>query len=414
MPPLSAPSDAVREPSSMTPRERRTSISLAAIFALRMFGLFLVLPVFAVHARELPGGDDPLLVGLALGVYGLTQALLQLPLGIASDRIGRKPVIVGGLLVFALGSFIAAIDDTVVTVIIGRALQGAGAVSAAVSAMVADGTRDSQRTKAMAMIGGSIAVSFLLSLVLAPLLHPRIGMTGIFVLTGVSALLAIAVLLWVVPSGSAPGAHEGERSPAPVAWSIVLFDRDLLRLNFGIFALHAAQIAMFVVVPAALIEQAGLPLGRHWQVYLVVMLVSLALMMPPLLWAERRGRLKSLFLAAIGLLALVQLGLMAQPASLSLLAVLLTAFFAGFNTLEAGLPSLISRLAPAGARGAAMGVYNTSQSLGLFAGGALGGWLAAHGGGVAVHALCGILMVAWWLVTRGQTRWPAAGGRVEN
>ena len=398
----------------MTPRERRTSISLAAIFALRMFGLFLVLPVFAVHARELPGGDDPLLVGLALGVYGLTQALLQLPLGVASDRLGRRPVIVGGLLVFALGSFIAAIDDSVVTVIIGRALQGAGAVSAAVSAMVADGTRDSQRTKAMAMIGGSIAVSFLLSLVLGPLLHPRVGMTGIFVLTGVSALLAIAILLWVVPSGSAPGAHEGERSPLPVTWTTVLFDRDLLRLNFGIFALHAAQIAMFVVVPAALIEQAGLPLGRHWQVYLVVTLVSLALMMPPLMWAERRGRLKSLFLAAIGLLALVQLGLMAQPASLGLLAVLLTAFFAGFNTLEAGLPSLISRLAPAGARGAAMGVYNTSQSLGLFAGGALGGWLAARGGGVAVHALCGILMVAWWIVTRGQTRWPTAGGRVEN
>jgi MFS family permease len=399
----------------MTPRERRTSISLAAIFALRMFGLFLVLPVFAIHARKLPGGDDPLLVGLALGVYGLTQALLQLPLGIASDRVGRKPVIVGGLLVFALGSFVAAIDDTVVTVIVGRALQGAGAVSAAVSAMVADGTRDSQRTKAMAMIGGSIAVSFLLSLVLGPLLHPRIGMTGIFVLTGVLALLAIAILLWAVPSGAAAAAHEGERTPtAPVAWSTVLLDRDLLRLNFGIFALHAAQIAMFVVVPAALIEQAGLPLERHWQVYLVVTLVSFALMMPPLLWAERRGRLKSLFLAAIGLLALVQLGLMTQPASLGLLAVLLTAFFAGFNTLEAGLPSLISRLAPAGARGAAMGVYNTSQSLGLFAGGALGGWLAARGGGVAVHALCGILMVAWWIVTRGQTRWPVAGGRVEN
>jgi MFS family permease len=406
---MQVPSAASRAPElpRMTPRELRASISLALLFALRMLGLFLILPVFAVHARSLPGGDDALLVGLALGGYALTQGILQIPFGIASDRFGRKPVIVFGLLLFALGSLIAATAGDMTTVIIGRLLQGMGAISAAVTASIADHTRDSQRTKAMAMVGVSIGVTFAVSLAVAPLLYGVIGMGGIFGLTGILALLGILVVwLWV------PELESG-RPAVPVGqpqtrFAQVLRDTELMRLNAGVFALHLAQMAMFVVLPVWMVERLDLPLVEHWKVYLPVVVLSFALMMPPLTWGERRGRLRPVFLASILLVMLVQVGYAMQPASLLPFALLLLVYFWAFNVLEASLPSLASRLAPADARGAALGVYNTTQALGLFAGGALGGLVYQHFGGAAVFSGCALLMLAWLLVAAGARRWPLA------
>jgi MFS family permease len=398
----------------MTRFELRASASLAAVFALRMLGLFLILPVFAVHARGLPGGENAMLVGLALGVYGLTQAMLQLPFGMASDRFGRKPVIIAGLLVFAVGSFVAAAADTVWLAIVGRALQGAGAISAAVTALIADATRESQRTKAMAMVGGSIGVTFALSLVLAPLLYGAIGMGGIFALTGVLALGAIAVVRWVTPESPPilPGSHgdplAGRETGAAsrTTFAAVALEPDLLRLNLGIFVLHAVQMAMFVVVPAWLVERAGLALDAHWKLYLPVVLLSFALMVPPMIAAERRGRLRGVFVGAVALLLGVQLLFALSPVGLVALAGLLLAFFAAFNVLEASLPSLVSRLAPADAKGAALGIYNTTQSLGLFAGGLVGGVVQQHWGKPAVFVVCAALVAVWLAAALGHRRWP--------
>ena len=401
MPPGSPPD--TPDPRGMTRSELRASASLASIFALRMLGLFLILPVFAVHARGMPGGDDAALIGLALGIYGLTQALLQLPLGIASDRLGRKPVIVAGLLVFALGSFVAAAADTLWLVVAGRALQGAGAISAAVTAFIADSTRDSQRTKAMAMVGGSIGLTFALSLVLAPLLYAAIGMDGIFALTGVLALAGIVVVHWITPPASAPASHGDERT----RFREVAFEPDLMRLNLGIFVLHAVQMAMFVVVPIWLVERAGLPVDAHWKLYLPVVLASFLIMLPGLLWGERQGRMRSLFIGAVALLLLVQLLLALQPSGLVALTGLMLAFFTAFNVLEASLPSLVSRLAPVDAKGAALGIYNTTQSLGLFAGGLLGGSLQQWLGKPAVFVACAALSGLWLLAARGHQRWPS-------
>jgi MFS family permease len=398
----------------MTRFELRASASLASVFALRMLGLFLILPVFAVHARGLPGGENAMLVGLALGVYGLTQAMLQLPFGMASDRFGRKPVIIAGLLVFAVGSFVAAAADTVWLAIVGRALQGAGAISAAVTALIADATRESQRTKAMAMVGGSIGVTFALSLVLAPLLYGAIGMGGIFALTGVLALGAIAVVRWVTPESPPilPGSHgdplAGRETGAAsrTTFAAVALEPDLLRLNLGIFVLHAVQMAMFVVVPAWLVERAGLALDAHWKLYLPVVLLSFALMVPPMIAAERRGRLRGVFVGAVALLLGVQLLFALSPVGLVALAGLLLAFFAAFNVLEASLPSLVSRLAPADAKGAALGIYNTTQSLGLFAGGLVGGVVQQHWGKPAVFVVCAALVAVWLAAALGHRRWP--------
>ena len=387
----------------MTGRELRASVTLASIFALRMLGLFLILPVFAVHARTMPGGESAALVGFALGAYGLTQAVLHLPLGLLSDRVGRKPVIVAGLVLFALGSAVAALADTVAGVAIGRSIQGAGAISAALTAFIADSTRDSQRTKAMAMVGASIGLTFAISLVLAPLAYAAVGLAGLFWGTGALALGAIVVTLYVVPDASVD-APEGSQGIAHLG--AVARDADLLRLNFGIFVLHCVQMAMFVVVPGWLVERAGVPLAEHWKVYLAVLVLSFLLIIPPLFWSERKGRLRAMFLSAVVLLACVAAALATEPSGLVQMAGLLLAFFAGFNILEASLPSLVSRLAPASGKGAALGLYNTAQALGLFAGGALGGWLQSRWGGGAVFLMCAVLLVVWLAAASGQRRWP--------
>jgi len=372
----------------MSREERRAGLGLAAIFALRMLGLFLILPVFAVHAADIPGGDDLTLVGLAIGAYGLTQACLQIAYGAASDRFGRKPVIIFGLVLFALGSVIAALADGIHMIIVGRVLQGAGAISAAVTALATDLTRDQHRTKVMAMIGSSIGLVFALSMVAAPLLYAAIGMDGIFWLTAVLAFAAIGVLLWAVP----------EAPPVPRAtgrFIDVLRDGQLMRLNFGVFALHLIQTTMWVMVPSALVTGGGLPMTEHWKVYLPAVLLSFLVMVPAVILAERHDRMKAVFNAAIALLVLVQFGLWLAGDALIPLALMLTLFFVAFNVLEATQPSWISRIAPPGSKGTALGVYNTLQSVGLFLGGLLGGWLGQSFGSAAVSLFCAALALVW-------------------
>ena len=381
----------------MTALELRASFSLASIFALRMLGLFLILPVFAIEASKLPGGDDPALIGLTMGIYGLTQAMLQFLYGLASDRVGRKRVIVFGLVLFAAGSLLAAMAPTLVWLAVGRALQGAGAVSAAVTALLADQTRDEVRTKSMALVGASIGLMFALSLVAAPLLVAYTGLSGLFLLTGGLALLGIAVVIWWVP----PEPQQHKNQPRGRLLEVLALPA-LLRLNFGVFILHAVQLAMWMAVPAMLV-QAGLSRDHHWWVYLPAVLGSFVVMGGTLFQLEKRGYLRAVFLISIGLTATVQLGLLLSVGSAGIASMvgLLFVFFYGFNVLEASQPSMVSRMAPAQARGAAMGVYNTLQSLGFFAGGVMGGWLMKHGGAQLLFAVCAALMFLWLLVA-----WP--------
>lgn len=390
----------------MSREEIRASASLASIFALRMLGMFLILPVFAVHAKSMPGGDSATLIGLAMGIYGLTQSFGQIPFGAASDKYGRKPVIVAGLILFAIGSFVAASASSLVWVIIGRALQGAGAISAAVTAFIADATREEHRTKAMAMVGGSIGLTFAVSLVAAPVMYSLIGMSGIFALTGILSVLAILTVIYVVPPAPMVAAKR-------VPFSQVLRNKELMRLNYGVFALHLTQMAMFVVMPAALVQYADLPVSEHWKIYLPVVLASFALMLPPVFVGEKRGKMKQVFLGAIALMLVVQAGLgffLARPVlHWSVLVVLLLAFFVSFNILEASQPSLVSRIAPPAAKGAALGVYNTLQALGLFCGGALGGWLKQHAGAYSVFILGAALTIVWLIIASNMKDLPRRG-----
>lgn len=378
----------------MSALELRAALSLSSIFALRMLGLFVILPVFAIHARGLPGADATM-VGWVLGIYGLTQGVLQIPFGMASDRLGRKPVIVFGLLLFALGSFIAAISDDIRLTLLGRALQGAGAISAAVTALLADLTRDEHRTKAMAMIGATIGLMFAVSLVAAPLLYESIGMDGIFVVTGVLSMLAIAVVAWVVPP--APRAHAGAGPGGKPTFMSVVLDPELLRLNMGIFTLHMVLMAIFVVVPVALLEFGGLPVASHWKVYLPAVLLSFLAMVPAIVWAERRGRNRAVLLGSVAVMGVAQIALMGAMHHVGWIAFLLFVYFAVFNILEAQLPALVSRFAPPAAKGAALGVYNTTQALGLAAGGVIGGYLVKYTGLQAVFLFGAAMMFLWFI-----------------
>lgn len=375
--------------------EKRAGAALASIFALRMLGLFLILPVFAIHAKGIPGGDNLTLVGIALGAYGLTQAIFQIPFGMASDRYGRKPVIIFGLLLFAAGSAMAALAPDIWWTIGGRIVQGAGAISAAVTALAADLTREQHRTKVMAIIGSSIGLAFAFSLVAAPALYTWIGMGGIFWLTACLALAAISLITGVVADPPPP-------EPGPkVPFRTVLMNTQLLRLNFGIFALHMSQMAMFVVVPGMLLTVGNMPVATHWRVYLPAVMVSFVLMVPAIIYGERRGKVKLIFLSAITLLLVTQGLFFIGHDHFAWISVALLCFFVAFNVLEATLPSLISRIAPARAKGAALGVYNTTQALGLFVGGAMGGLLAKHYGSEMVFVASAVIITIWLLVALG-------------
>jgi MFS family permease len=392
------------QPERMTKAEIRAGASLAGVYGLRMLGLFFILPVFAVHAAKIRGGDDLALVGLALGVYGLAQGILQIPFGMASDRWGRKPVLYVGLLIFAAGSFLGIFADDIWTAIAARTLQGAGAISAVAMALAADLTREQHRTKIMAMIGATIGLMFALSLVGAPLLYRWIDMAGLFALTGFLSLVAI----WVVRS-LVPDAPIRPRSVAagPVPMRAAILHPELLRLNAGIFILHAVLYAMFVVVPPMMVD-AGLELSAHWKLYLPVVLLSFVVMIPPILYVDRRNAPKPVMIGAVALLVVVEAAFGALDRGLSTLAALMLGFFISFNVLEALLPSLVSRIAPAEGRGVAIGVYNTTQTLGVALGGALGGWVAKHFGVTAVFGVCATLSALWLVVAAGMRPVPRA------
>lgn len=378
--------------------EWRASVSLAGIFGLRMFGMFVILPVFAIYAERIKGGGNLTLVGIAIGAYGLTQAILQIPFGWLSDRHGRKPVIYCGLAIFALGSFIAALADNIYLVILGRIVQGAGAISAVVIAMTADLTREAHRTKAMALIGSTIGLTFALSLVASPWLNRVIGVPGIFALTGVLALGAMLVVYALVPE--VPRTHAPERRDDAVRIGRVLRDPQLARLNFGIFALHAVLMALFIVVPLAL-RDAGFNVDHHWQIYLPVMMGSFVLMLPPIFAAERYGHTKIVFAGAIAVLLIGQLMMPWLLGGVGPITVFLLIFFTAFNVLEAKLPSLVSKLAPPDARGAALGVYSSIQFLGAFLGAACGGFLYQQFGARGVFVFDVLLLAAWLICAFG-------------
>jgi MFS family permease len=388
----------------MSSSEQRAAGSLAAVFAFRMLGLFMVLPVLATYGGNLAGAT-PLLIGVAIGAYGLTQAFLQIPFGMLSDRIGRKPVIVGGLLLFALGGLLAAQADSMQGIIIGRIVQGAGAIAAAVMAMVADLTREQHRTKAMAMIGMSIGVSFAIAMVAGPLIAARAGLQGVFYATVVLAVIGIALVIWVVPAVGRAEVHRDAGVIADSFWPS-LRNPELLRLNYGIAMLHAILMASFVAIPLALQERAGLPREDHWWVYLCALLISFFAMVPFIIYAERQRQVKAVVLGAIGLLVLVQPMLWLSADSLPWLVSAIVLFFIGFNLLEATLPSLLSKIAPAGGKGTAMGIYSTSQFIGAAFGGVLGGAVYGSYGLGGVFACCGVLALSWLLIG-GKMRQPA-------
>lgn len=382
----------------MTAQERRAAFSLAGIYSFRMLGLFMILPVFALYAENL-GEIEPILIGLAIGIYGLTQALLSIPFGMWSDRLGRKPVIAIGLVIFALGSVVAASADTITGIILGRALQGCGAIAAAVMALAADLTREQHRTRAMAMIGMSIGLSFALALALGPVLNQWIGVPGIFWLTAVLAVIGIAILYLIVPNPERSRSHR-DTGAVPTFFSAVLRDPQLQRLDAGVFVLHCVLTASFVALPFALRDHAGLDAAHHGWVYLPVLLASLVLMLPLVILAEKRRRLKEVYLAAILIVATAELGLIFLSGSVAGIILMLLLFFIAFNVLEALLPSLLAKFSPPDKKGTAMGVFSSSQFLGAFAGGVTGGWLFGIFGLTGTFGFCLFCLLAWFLWAR--------------
>ncbi|ULJ62037.1 MFS transporter [Wielerella bovis] len=383
----------------MLTHEWRAATSLAGVYALRMLGMFLVLPVLSLHAHSLAGADEASklkMVGLAMAAYGLTQALLQLPLGMLSDKIGRKKVIYLGMSVFALGSFIAAFTNDAQTLVIARAIQGAGAVSAAVTALLADLTREEVRTRAMSMIGLSIGLTFSVSLVLSPMLSKFIGVQGLFALTGILSLTSIALVKYYTPNPTQLRHHEDTQVSIGRIGE-VLKNTQLLRLNYGIFALQAGLMAIFTALPFAL-RHLGWDKSEHWQVYLPATVLGLIFMIPAIIIGETRNKLKQVFVLGIALVLLAQFALIFSLSSVWIVGAVLIIYFIGFNILEASLPSLVSKIAPSDLKGTAMGVYNTTQSLGVFTGGLIGSKMYALFGFVGVFGFCCVIVGVWlWL-----------------
>lgn len=385
---------------AMRPEEKRAAQLMAALYASRMLGMFMILPTFALFAQgEFPQATA-MMIGLTMGIYGLSQALLQIPFGLWSDKFGRKPLIAIGLVLFALGSILCAVAPTIEWMMVGRALQGAGAISAVLLALLADLTRETVRLRAMSLVGISIGFSFTISLVLGPILDTMVGVRGIFWLTAAMAIVGLVVLYTLVPEPAMKPLSRDVQADYR-SLGVVLKDAGLLRLNFGIFALHLLLTALFIAVPLALVQSAGIDVLHHWQVYLPVMLLSFVLMTPLIIYGEKKAKLRFIFLLSIVLLMLAEVLLWLGHAHLWLVVVALIVFFTGFNIMEASLPSLIAKFAPAHLKGTASGVYATSQFLGSFLGGLAGGSLLGWGGFDAVFAAATVLTLIWLFVAWG-------------
>jgi MFS family permease len=377
---------------TMSGAEVRATAGLALVFAFRMLGMFMVLPVLATYGQDL-AGSTPALIGLAIGAYGLTQAILQIPAGVLSDRIGRRAVIYTGLLIFAAGSLLAAGADSIWGVIAGRVLQGAGAISAAVMALLSDLTREQHRTKAMAATGMSIGLSFAVAMVIGPLLTRSFGLSGLFLATAGMALLGLLIVAAVVPASAGPLQHRETRVARQAIWA-TLKNPDLLRLDFAIFALHAILMASFIALPLALVAS-GLVKEQHWWVYLTALLVGLVGMLPLIIIAEKKRQMRRVLIGAVLVLFICELYFYFFAFGLINLLIGIVLFFTAFNLLEASLPSLVSKVAPAGGKGTAMGVYSTSQFVGSAVGGILGGWLYQHYALPGVFGGCALMALIW-------------------
>jgi MFS family permease len=378
----------------MSSFEIRASLFLASVYGLRMLGMFLILPIFAIYASGLSGNPTQLQIGLALGIYGLTQAVFQIPFGMSSDFFGRKKVIYFGLALFVLGSIIAGSSSQIENIIIGRAIQGAGAISAVLTALLSDLTRDEHRTKAMAIVGGSIGLTFALSLVISPWLNDKIGVSGIFFLMALLSILAAIIIHLYI--------HEPKRTNKKPVLNLndfyaILGRFDLGRLNLGIFVLHVAQISMFMVIPFYLIQQGNLPLHDHWMIYLPILLLSFILIVPIIIFSEKLKQIKLAFLLSILILLAAQFSFIYFSNDLVGIVMSLLIYFVGFNFLEASLPSLVSKIAPGNQKGLALGVYNTSQSLGIFVGGFVGGLITTFYGYSGTFLFCGALIFIWFI-----------------
>lgn len=382
--------------SPMTASEKRATWSLASIYALRMLGLFLIMPVLSLFAEQLEG-STPSLIGLSIGIYGISQSLLQIPFGLMSDRLGRKKIIIIGLILFFIGSIVAAVSTTIYGVLVGRAIQGSGAIAAAIMALVADLTQEVHRTKAMALIGASIGVSFGVAITAGPVIAGLIGVHGIFWLIALLALLAILIVLFIVPNPQQSKKHR-DAQLVPAQFSHALKSADLLRLNYGIFVLHVILTASFVVLPL-LMRDAGLLPALHWKVYLPVFIISMVAVIPFVILAEKKRKMKGVFTGAIAVLVLADIGLMLFHGTLPGIIGFLWLFFCGFNLLEATLPSLISKTAPGDLRGTAMGVYSTCQFMGAGIGGGVGGWCYGEFGASGVFLFCAAAGFSWLLVS---------------
>ncbi len=382
--------------SPMSALEKRAAQSIALLFSTRMLGMFMILPVFSLFAHTQYTQVSALMIGLAIGIYGLGQALFAVPFGMASDRFGRKPVIAFGLVLFALGSAMAATAESIEMIVLGRALQGMGAIASVLMALLADLTREEKRLSAMSIVGLTIGTSFTLSLMAGPLLYQWIGMSGIFWATGALAVLGIVLLFTWVPDPQVQTFHR-DAQMSMKDLGLVLRSPDLWQMNAGIFILHLILTATFISIPVALLNTANLAIAEHWQVYLPMMLMSFVLMVPLIVVAEKKARLKEIFLLAVALIAAAQWAMGSVHLSGWVILAWMIVFFTAFNVLEASLPSMVAKFAPADKKGTAMGVYSSAQFLGAFAGGLLGGWVFDAFGLETVFQMCGVLAIVWWL-----------------
>ena len=379
--------------------ERRSVLALAMVYLFRMLGLFLIMPVISVAADGLDGADAAL-IGAAIGIYGFTQASLQIPMGMLSDKLGRKRVILFGLLLFALGSIICAHADSIATLIIGRAVQGAGAIASTLMALLSDVTKEQNRTKAMAMVGISIGASFMLSLILGPVLFQWVGLAGLFYLSFAFSIVGMGLIVWAVPNVT-EHTFKRDTTPSLVALKDVLRNGRLRFLNISVFLLHGSLTALFVAIPSLLIHRYGLSLGQHSILYLLVMGAAFVLMLPLVIAAEAKGLMKHVLTIVITIIGLATVA-MEWASNVWLFGVTVCLFFVAFNTLEATLPSVVSKLAPVGYRGTAMGVFSTHQFMGAFVGGAGGGWLLQHTSMTMLFSIIGGIWLLWAVVSAWQ------------